>query len=482
MNILWDVTSKPPAGVVRILLLEDSDLDAELIEGELRAGGLQYVLRREQDGPGFEAALREFEPRVVLSDYRLPSYDGEQALALARALCPEVPVIVISGAVGEEQTVELLKGGATDFVLKDRLGRLVSAVRRALREVAEREALQRVQAELYTCNMELEQRVRDRTQELREKNELMEEELRMAHELQQALLPRHFPPVPFGVAEEQSAVRVCSLYRASHFVGGDCFNVSRVSDTALSVFICDVMGHGVRAALVTAMLRALEEQLGEKAADPALLLREMNQALCHIFEEAETLVFASACALTVDVASGRVNFANAGHPSPLLVRRAKGRVETLGGAVAPGLQAVQRTPLGPRGPGAQGVRGPALGIFSQAEYSNDSCEVEAGDVVLLFTDGLFEVENARGELFSESGLREAIARFAQLAPEALIRAAVEEAEKFASGRPFPDDMCVVGVEITRLEPAEEGAAAALRRGIGNGRRHGVKGGNGVGRL
>jgi serine phosphatase RsbU (regulator of sigma subunit) len=468
-----DVTSKPPAGVVRILLLEDSDLDAELIEGELRAGGLQYVLRREQDGPGFEAALREFAPRVVLSDYRLPNYDGTRALAAARRLCPEAPVIVISGAVGEEKTVELLKGGATDFVLKDRLGRLVSAVGRALREVAEREALQRAQAELYTCNMELEQRVRDRTRELREKNELMEEELRMAHELQQALLPRHFPVVPCGVSEEQSAVRVCSLYRASHFVGGDCFNVTRVSDTALSVFICDVMGHGVRAALVTAMLRALEEQLGEKAADPALLLSEMNRALCHIFEEAETLVFASACALTVDVASGRVNFANAGHPNPLLVRRTKGRVEALVGVGAPGIQAARGQGKGQRGHSA---RGPALGIFAQAEYFNNSCEVEAGDVVLLFTDGLFEVENANGELFSESGLHAAVARLAQLAPEALIRAAVGEAEKFASGRPFSDDMCVLGVEIKRLEPAGTGAAASPRQVRGNGRRTRVKGG------
>ena len=109
-----------------------------------------------------------------------------------------------------------------------------------------------------------------------------------------------------------------------------------------------------------------------------------------------------------------------------------------------------------------------MGIFSGAEYSNDSCEVEAGDVLLLFTDGLFEVENASGELFNESGLREAVARFAQLAPRALIRAAVEAAEKFASGRPFPDDMCVVGVEITRLESAEE----VGRRG------NGAKGGNG----
>ena len=425
-------------------------MDAELIERELREGGLDFVLRRERDGFGFEDALREFAPRVVLSDYRLPNYDGTRALAQARLLCPEAPVILISGAVGEEKTVELLKGGATDFVLKDRLGRLAAAVKRALREVAEREALQRVQAELYTCNMELEQRVRDRTRELREKNEMMEEELRMAHELQQALLPRRFPPVPSGVAEEQSAVRVRSLYRASHFVGGDCFNVTRVSETALSVFICDVMGHGVRAALVTAMLRALEEQLGEKAADPALLLGEMNRALCHIFEESEVLVFASACALTVDVSDGGVLFANAGHPSPLLVRRQRGRVESLQRVVPHGRQAVGRPAAAePDAPHTRG--GPALGIFSQAEYSNQSCEVAAGDVLLLFTDGLFEVENPVGEWFSEVGLREAIGRCVGLSTEALIQAAVAEAERFAEGRPFPDDLCVVGVEIARLE-------------------------------
>lgn len=478
VNIFGSVTGDLPTGGVRILLLEDSDLDAELIERELGRGGLEYVLRRERCGGGFERALREFSPRVILSDYRLPDYDGAQALERARQVCPEVPVILISGAVGEEKTVELLKGGATDFVLKDRLGRLGSAVRRALREVSEREALQRAQAELYTCNMELEQRVRDRTRELREKNELMEEELRMAHELQQALLPRRFPPVPAWVAEEQSAVRVRSHYRASHFVGGDCFNVTRVSDTALSIFICDVMGHGVRAALVTAMLRALEEQLGEKAADPALLLREMNQALCHIFEEAETLVFASACAITVDVSEGKAVFANAGHPSPLLVRRSQGSVESLGGEESAG-KTLKATPQAPPrrsqgGSSATGIRGPALGIFSAAEYVNQCCGIEAGDILLLFTDGLFEIENARGELLSESGLRRAVANLTRLSPDALIPATIGEAEKFASGRPFPDDLCVVAVEIARLESLE----ALTNRDGRLGRKHGNGNGNG----
>jgi serine phosphatase RsbU (regulator of sigma subunit) len=476
------VRSEPSDGVVRILLLEDSDSDAQRIEEELRTGGVDYVLRRVNDELGLKAALREFDPQVVLSDYQLQGCGGTGPLAMVRRLCPQLPVIVVSGSVGEETTVEMMKEGATDFVLKDRLKRLAPAVGRAMREVEEREALARMQAELYSCNMELEARVRDRTRELREKNELMEEELRMAHELQQALLPRHFPLVPAGAEPERNAVRVCSFYRASHFVGGDCFNVTRVSETALSVFICDVMGHGVRAALVTAMLRALEEQFGEKASDPALLLSEMNRALCHIFDESETLVFASACALTVDIARARVTFSNAGHPTPLLVRRAERRVAVLGevplsqddipseevpiDAVTSEGDA-QRGILGCNG--TNGRRGPALGIFPQVRYSNHKCEVKAGDVLLLFTDGLFEVENSEGELFGETGLIRAVSRAVEVPPEGMIRSAVEEAEKFAAGRPFADDMCVVGVEIAHLlEPALDGAPKIDGHGLQKG--------------
>ncbi len=117
---------------LRILALEDSDLDAELIMRELKRGGIEFVSRRVQTGDDFEREIAEFQPEMILSDYMLPTFDGAQALALAKERCPDVPVIIISGAVGEETAVELLKNGATDFVLKDRLGRLVPAVQRAL--------------------------------------------------------------------------------------------------------------------------------------------------------------------------------------------------------------------------------------------------------------------------------------------------------------------------------------------------------------
>jgi serine phosphatase RsbU (regulator of sigma subunit) len=418
-----------PSTIVRILLLEDSDLDAELIKEELRRNGVLYEMHRTETREGFEDGLSHFKPTMVFSDFRLPEFDGGSALELTRKRAPHLPFIIISGAVGEEAAVELLRNGATDFVLKDRLLRLVPAMYRALREEQERLELERVQAELYSCNFELEQRVRDRTRELSEKNEVMEEDLRMAHELQIALLPSRFPTLPRGCREAESAVKICSLYRSSHAVGGDCFNVTRLSDTVLSVFICDVMGHGVRAALVTAMLRALEEQLGEKAADPGLLLSEMNRAQCHIFEASETLVFASACSLTVDVGRGTVTFANAGHPSPLLVHRREHRVEPL------------REPE---------TRGPALGIFPGTKYQNSTQTLQPDDLILLFTDGLFEVENERAELFTEERLRETVEQHAGLPSEPLVRAVLEDVERFTGGSPFEDDVCVVGVEIARV--------------------------------
>ena len=350
-----------PLPVVRILLLEDSDLDAILIEEELHRAGVNYTLRRAQTRAEFEAALREFHPEIILADYMLPTFDGAAALALMQSDYPELPVIIISGAVGEETAVELLKAGATDFVLKSRLFRLEPALRRALREVAEHTALAEAQAALSSCNMALEQRVRDRTLELSQKNAIMEDDLKMAHELQVALLPSRFPTIPRGCSLEESAVRICSHYRSTHLVGGDCFNVLQVSDSALSVLISDVMGHGVRAALVTAMLRALEEQLGEKAADPALLLTEMNRALCHIFKGTDTLVFASACCLTVDVGRGTVTFANAGHPSPIMVHRALNSVEPLRSL--------------------DNDRGPALGIFEEATYTNHTQALATDDLI-----------------------------------------------------------------------------------------------------
>ena len=128
------------ATVIRVLLVEDVATDAELEVRELRRAGLrvQHVLVDRE--PAFVAALREFRPDVIISDFSMPHFDGMAALALARELAPDTPFIFVSGTIGEEYAIRALKSGATDYVLKTNLVRLPAAVDRALQDSRERAA------------------------------------------------------------------------------------------------------------------------------------------------------------------------------------------------------------------------------------------------------------------------------------------------------------------------------------------------------
>ncbi len=134
--------------MMRILLLEDSWADAELIGAALAKSKINCELVRVETRADFIEALKTETLDLILADYALPSFDGFSALELVRAICPEVPFIIISGILGEERAIETLKSGATDYVLKQRLERLVPAVERALREAEERKLLKQAEAEL----------------------------------------------------------------------------------------------------------------------------------------------------------------------------------------------------------------------------------------------------------------------------------------------------------------------------------------------
>ncbi len=123
---------------LRILHLEDSTVDAELVRSLLHKAGIECEIERVATRPEFEAALERGNVDLILSDYTLPGFDGMSALAIARARRPELPFLFVSGTIGEERAIEGLKQGAIDFVIKDRFARLAPAVRRALEEARER--------------------------------------------------------------------------------------------------------------------------------------------------------------------------------------------------------------------------------------------------------------------------------------------------------------------------------------------------------
>lgn len=265
-------------------------------------------------------------------------------------------------------------------------------------------------------------------EELRRKNEQLEKDVAMAREIQQAFFTTQYPVIPATAQPQQSAIQFYHRYIPAGAVSGDFFHVTALNDTTAGVFISDVMGHGVRSALVTAMLRAMLEELRPIAHDPGAFLTQVNHDLRTILRQSGTLMYATAFYVTVDVESGEYRYAGAGHPKPLLIH---GTDQTVG-------------TLETDGNGQQ----PALGLFDQPEYKTSIRQAHKGDTLLLYTDGLIETENEAGDWYDAGRLAEAVRqhigsnRLAELCDGVL-----NDVRAFAADEEFEDDVCILGVKI-----------------------------------
>ena len=267
----------------------------------------------------------------------------------------------------------------------------------------------------------------DKEREIRSKNEQMETDLRMAMELQQALMSFNYPRFSGDEKELQFSHR----YRPASMVGGDFFFISRISDSCAGIFICDVMGHGVRSALITSMLRALIEALGPRAADPDFLLTELNRELASILRQIDTTLFVTAVYCTVDARTGQLQIANAGHPGPLhLVSKT--------GEVRPVVLSKKQS-------------GPVLGLLPDASYQTSAVELALNDGVFFFTDGIIEAERADGQLFGVDRLIDSLRRNVT-SPENLLENVENDVRFFAGRSTFEDDICLLAVRWSESAP------------------------------
>jgi phosphoserine phosphatase RsbU/P len=281
-----------------------------------------------------------------------------------------------------------------------------------------------------TARKNAEEQLARYAEKLREKNAQLEEDLATARELQNALLPQQYPHFPKGASREASALRFHHFFRSCSGVAGDFFHVYQISDSMAGIFISDVMGHGVRAALVAAMLRTLVEDSRAYATRPARFLQELNRGISEILRHTHLPIFISAFYLVVDVTRGEMHYAGAGHPSPLWVRRSRASAEPL--------------------PRPSSKFDPVLGIFTDVEYQGFSCELCAGDTVLLFTDGLFEVKGSGSQFFDQAGLLRCVRQRVDLNADELCKQLVEEVQQFAGAEEFADDVCLIALEVDHL--------------------------------
>jgi serine phosphatase RsbU (regulator of sigma subunit) len=196
------------------------------------------------------------------------------------------------------------------------------------------------------------------------------------------------------------------------------------------------MGHGVRAALVAAMMHTLIGEADSRREDPTALMTHLNRSLRDALRGSLVPVFTSAFYVVVDLREGELRYANAGHPNPLLMPRNR----KSSGLTVP-------VPL-------NGVKpGPALGLFDNAQYVSGRHDLSPHDVLLLFTDGLFEVEGPRGELYDYQQLRHAVGKRSKLPTEELCRGLIDEVQQFSGHKEFTDDVCLVAMEVEQLAGA-----------------------------
>ncbi len=275
-----------------------------------------------------------------------------------------------------------------------------------------------------TDHKEAELRAAYYDEQVRNIKERMEENVRFASDLQKTFFPRSYPFFRAAGEGNESAVQFLHHYHASGIVSGDFCAIHRLSDTESGIFLCDVMGHGVRAALGTALICAMVEEISALENDPGKYLSRMNELLLPILRQEDMFLYATASYMVFDASSGTLRFANAGHPVPLLFPSEESPAQWLMDDAS--------------------LRGPALAIAEDAEYQTMERIIQPGSTVMMYTDGLYEMESPAGEEFGEDRLLAAAVRAGGLPLERLFPALTDAAADFAGEGGFNDDVCLVG--------------------------------------
>jgi phosphoserine phosphatase RsbU/P len=368
--------------IPRVLIADDQPYILDALQLLLKGCGFstEAITHPTRVLRALEAGL--FDAVLLDLNYTRDTTAGEEGLELVsqiRSMDKLLPVVVMTAWGSVDQAVEAMRRGASDFVQKP---------------WENRQLLQKLRNQL------------SRAQAQRRAQSQRDDELREAREIQDHLLPKELP--------EMDGYEVAAMTQPLRFVGGDYYNVVRLSPQHSMLSIADVAGKGMPAALLMSSLQAALQPLIRQSLSPQELCHRLNRILCDLTPVSKFISFVYA---VLDSQDKRLTYCNAGHNPPLLIR-ADGRSTELNAA------------------------GAVLGQFPDWRYEQSDVQVRSGDTLLLFTDGLVEACNADEEAFGEHNLvgivRENPSSSAQDLMGLLIRAASQHC-----GEHFQDDASLI---------------------------------------
>lgn len=375
---------------LKILIVDDDALSRKLLTRVIEAMGFEVGDCR--DGTEALQILELSGPALLVLDYEMPELNGAQICEIIRQDpnpdMAQIPIILLTAHSNAEHEVECLRAGANDFVTKP----VNPAVLRARLDTHLR--LYALREQLAVQNRELEKWRREH-----------ERDLEAAQLTQQAILPARLPTLPGW----EFAAHYLPLIQ----VGGDLYDWTKARDGSLLVWISDATGHGASAALLTTLSKLLFRHAASELTSAAAVMDCVHKEFQSIFKGRS---FMTAACLVLAPDAGAVTFCGAGHP-PLLVARSNGRIDEMPSS------------------------SPPLGVNGHNDCREQMHEIEEGDAVLLYTDGLYEVQNANGQRLTQRALAERL-RPANGSAQTFLDRIVEKSVAHAAGHPFSDDIAV----------------------------------------
>jgi sigma-B regulation protein RsbU (phosphoserine phosphatase) len=371
-----------PQTPARVLVADDQPDVLEALRWLLTGEGYEPEFVSSTDAVMERLRDRPFDLLLMDLNYSRDTTSGREGLELiphVREHDPSMPIVVMTGWGSVDTAVEAMRLGAKSFVQKP--------------------------WEDVTL-LEILQREIDDAQATRRRDARQQKEFEDARLIQRGLLPTAMP--------QTSAVQLASSWRPANGVGGDCFDALTFSGGGVGITIADVAGKGVPAALLMSNLQAAVRAFAQEGASPSAVTASVNRLLCRNMAPGRFVTF---CYARLDVAAGRLTYANAGHNPPLLVH-ADGRVDTL----APG--------------------GTVLGVFAESAYEQGEFSVAPGDRLVLYTDGITEGRNAAGDEFGEERLAESALAHRARPAEEMLASMLRDVEAFNGGG-YEDDATLI---------------------------------------